>query len=49
MGRASFQAEDVMRHARLKRHYEEMIVRVRGQAVILDADLAALYGVETRV
>ncbi len=27
---------------------EEMIIRVRGQAVILDADLAALYGVETR-
>ena len=27
---------------------EEMIVRVRGHAVILDADLAKLYGVETR-
>ena len=27
---------------------EEMIIRVRGQAVILDADLAALYGVPTK-
>jgi len=27
---------------------EEMIVRVRGHAVILDTDLANLYGVETR-
>ena len=27
---------------------EEMIIRVRGQAVILDSDLAKLYGVETR-
>jgi len=27
---------------------EEMIVRVRGHAVILDADLAKLYGVETK-
>ena len=27
---------------------EEMIIRVRGHAVILDADLANLYGVETR-
>ena len=27
---------------------EELIMRVRGQSVILDADLAMLYGVETR-
>jgi len=27
---------------------DELIIRVRGQSVILDADLAALYGVETK-
>jgi hypothetical protein len=33
----------------LQRKLDGMIIWVRGQAVMLDADLAALYGVETRV
>ena len=29
-------------------HVEQLILLIRGQKVILDADLAGLYGVETR-
>ena len=36
------------RNLPVKMSPEDMIVRVRGHAVILDADLARLYGVETR-
>jgi len=34
--------------ARLSRPIEHRIYVIRGQKVMLDADLAALYGVETR-
>ena len=30
-------------------HVEQMILLLRGERVMLDADLAVLYGVETRV
>jgi hypothetical protein len=34
---------------RTKKPIEALILTIRGQKVILDADLAGLYGVETKV